>query len=103
MSIVTGGASGLGRSVVERFAAAGAKVILADLPNSKGNELAKELGDNVIFAPVNVTSEKDVSEALKLAKDKFGRLDVAVNCAGIGGELALETHQLLTKEIIYSH
>lgn len=39
----------------------------------------------MIFAPVNVTSEKDVQEALSLAKEKFGRLDVAVNCAGIGG------------------
>lgn len=49
---------------------------------SKGNEIAKSLGDQVIFVPVDVTSEKDVSTALEAAKEKFGRLDVAVNCAG---------------------
>lgn len=75
----------MGRATCERFAAAGSKVILADLETSKGSEVAKQLGDNVIFVPVNVTSEKDVTEAINLAKEKFGRLDVAVNCAGIGG------------------
>lgn len=60
----------------------GAKVILCDLATSKGHEIAKGLGDQVIFVPVDVTSEKDVTTALETAKDKFGRLDVAVNCAG---------------------
>lgn len=52
--MVTGGASGLGKGTVERFVKQGAKVVIADLPMSKGNELAKELGDNVIFTPMNV-------------------------------------------------
>ncbi|XP_037937169.1 3-hydroxyacyl-CoA dehydrogenase type-2 [Teleopsis dalmanni] len=82
VSLVTGGASGLGRATAERLARQGARVVLADLGSSKGNDVAKELGDNVVFVPVDVTSEKDVSEALKTAKDKFGRLDLAVNCAG---------------------
>jgi len=79
---VTGGASGLGRATAERLAKQGASVVLADLPSSKGNEVAKELGDKVVFVPVDVTSEKDVSAALQIAKDKFGRLDLTVNCAG---------------------
>lgn len=81
--MVTGGASGLGRATVERFARAGSKVVLGDLQTSQGAEVAKELGDNVVFVPLDVTSEKDVTEALEVAKSKFGRLDVAVNCAGI--------------------
>lgn len=84
VAFVTGGASGLGRATVERFARAGSKVVLGDLPSSQGEQVAKELGDNVIFAPLDVSSEKDVTEALRIAKEKFGRLDVAVNCAGIG-------------------
>lgn len=54
VTLVTGGASGLGRGTVERFVKQGAKVVIADLPTSKGNELAKELGDNAIFTPMNV-------------------------------------------------
>jgi len=80
---VTGGASGLGRATVERFARAGSKVVLADLKTSQGEQVAKEIGDNVVFAPVDVTSEQDILQALELAKSKFGRLDAAVNCAGI--------------------
>lgn len=84
MAFVTGGASGLGRATVERFARAGAKVILGDLETSQGNQVAKEIGDNVVFVPIDVTSEKDVTQAIDVAKSKFGRLDVAVSCAGIG-------------------
>lgn len=80
--MVTGGASGLGRATVERFLRNGAKVVMADLGTSKGNEVAKSLGENVVFVPVDVTSEADVKTALETAKSKFGRLDLAVNCAG---------------------
>jgi 3-hydroxyacyl-CoA dehydrogenase / 3-hydroxy-2-methylbutyryl-CoA dehydrogenase len=59
-------------------------VILGDLPSSQGEKVAKEIGDNVVFVPLDVTSEKDVTEALNIAKEKFGRLDVAISCAGIG-------------------
>lgn len=55
MSLVTGGASGLGKATVERLASQGAKVVLCDLPKSKGPEVAKAIGeDKVVFAPVNV-------------------------------------------------
>lgn len=80
---MTGGASGLGKAAVERFVQNGAKVVLCDLPSSKGNDVAKALGkDNVVFVPVDVTSESDVLTAIETAQSKFGRLDVAVNCAG---------------------
>lgn len=84
VSLVTGGASGLGRATVERFIKQGAKVVLADLPTSNGQEVADSLGENCMFAPVDVTSEEDVVNALKLTKETFGRLDNTVNCAGIG-------------------
>nr|AAY63981.1 3-hydroxyacyl-CoA dehydrogenase [Lysiphlebus testaceipes] len=83
VTLVTGGASGLGRGTVERFVKHGAKVIIGDLPTSKGNELAKDLGSNVVFSPLDVTSEQDVNDALEIAKTKFGKLDVVVNAAGI--------------------
>jgi 3-hydroxyacyl-CoA dehydrogenase / 3-hydroxy-2-methylbutyryl-CoA dehydrogenase len=54
------------------------------LQSSEGEKVAKEFGDNVVFVPLDVTSEKDVTQALNIAKEKFGRLDIAVSCAGIG-------------------
>lgn len=54
VTLVTGGASGLGRGTVERFIKQGGKVIIGDLPSSKGNDLAKELGDSAVFVPLDV-------------------------------------------------
>ncbi|XP_020603572.1 3-hydroxyacyl-CoA dehydrogenase type-2-like isoform X1 [Orbicella faveolata] len=82
--IVTGGASGLGRATVQRLAQNGARVVIADLPSSDGENVAKELGESCCFAPTDATSEADVQQAIKLANEKFGCLTVAVNCAGIG-------------------
>lgn len=56
MTLVTGGASGLGRGTVERFIKQGGKVVIGDLPSSKGNDLAKELGDSAVFVPLDVGS-----------------------------------------------
>ncbi|XP_049803735.1 3-hydroxyacyl-CoA dehydrogenase type-2-like [Schistocerca nitens] len=83
VGLVTGGASGLGKATAARLVQQGARVIICDLPTSQGAVVAKEFGENAIFAPVDVTSENDVQNALNVVKDKFGRLDVLVNCAGI--------------------
>ncbi|KAK2157585.1 hypothetical protein LSH36_188g02026 [Paralvinella palmiformis] len=84
VSLVTGGASGLGRATVERFVREGARVVICDLPKSHGEKLAQELGSNATFSPTDVTSEEDVKKAMETAKKQFGGLNVAVNCAGIG-------------------
>ncbi|XP_049776651.1 3-hydroxyacyl-CoA dehydrogenase type-2-like [Schistocerca cancellata] len=84
VGLVTGGASGLGKATAARLVQQGARVVICDLPTSQGTAVAKELGGNAIFAPVDVTSENDVQNALNVVRDKFGRLDVLVNCAGIG-------------------
>ena len=56
--LVTGGASGLGRATVQRLARNGARVVIADLPSSEGENVAKELGENCCFAPADVSSFK---------------------------------------------
>ncbi|XP_023326912.1 3-hydroxyacyl-CoA dehydrogenase type-2 [Eurytemora carolleeae] len=84
VGLVTGGASGLGKATVERFIREGARVTLCDLPSSQGPEVAKSLGENCLFAPVDVTKPEDVESALALTKGTFGRLDATINCAGIG-------------------
>lgn len=83
VAFVTGGASGLGLGTAQRFIREGAKVMIADLPSSKGTDVASQLGNSAAFAPMDVTSEKDVTEALQLTKKKFQKLDVLVNAAGV--------------------
>ena len=83
VALVTGGASGLGLATVEALVAAGAKVVILDLPGSPGAVRAAELGDRVRFAAADVRSESEVAAALDVA-DELGPVRVAVNCAGIG-------------------
>ncbi|KAM6995797.1 3-hydroxyacyl-CoA dehydrogenase type-2 [Passerculus sandwichensis] len=90
VALVTGGGSGLGRATAERLLERGARVLLLDLPSSGGAELARELGESCAFAAADVTSPEQVSAALGVVQKKFGRLDLAVNCAGIG--IAVKTY-----------
>ena len=83
VALVTGGASGLGLATVEALLAAGAKVVILDLPGSPGEEVAERLGDAVLFAPADVRDEAAVTAAVDTAAG-FGDLRVLVNCAGTG-------------------
>ena len=83
VALVTGGASGLGLATVEALLAAGAKVVILDLPGSPGSDVAARLGESVRFAAADVRDEAAVTEALDVAAS-LGDLRVVVNCAGTG-------------------
>jgi NAD(P)-dependent dehydrogenase (short-subunit alcohol dehydrogenase family) len=83
VALVTGASSGLGLATARRLAAEGAKVVILDLPSSRGGEVAAELGGSVRFSPGDVTSEQDVAAAVAAAAD-LGPLRIVVNCAGTG-------------------
>ncbi|MFP5332733.1 MAG: SDR family NAD(P)-dependent oxidoreductase [Acidimicrobiia bacterium] len=80
-AIVTGGASGLGAATARRLAAAGARVVVADLDAPRGEALAAEVSG--AFVGTDVTSEEDVARAVEVASE-MGPLRSLVNCAGIG-------------------
>lgn len=82
VALVTGGASGLGRATGEALAAAGARVVLVDLPGSDGEVVAERLGGGARFVAADVTDEAQVREAVELAVS-LGPLRVVVSCAGI--------------------
>ena len=84
VAIVTGGASGIGAGTVRRFVAEGASVVVADVQPA-GQVLAKELGDAASFRPTDVAVEEDVAAVVDHAVERFGRLDVMFNNAGIIG------------------
>lgn len=83
MTLVTGGATGLGLATVSRFAEKGARIIICDLPQSKGAKVAEEIGENAIFVGADVRLESDVKNVLDETQKKFGKLDLVVNCAAL--------------------
>ncbi len=90
--IVTGGASGIGRAAVERFAEEGAILSIWDVSAEKGNALVKELKDKgmqVEFRAVNVTDSESVARHVSDIREKYGRIDVLINNAGITRDATL--------------
>lgn len=83
-AVVTGGASGLGRASAERLIAQGARVVIADLPTSAGEAVAKEIGAS--FVAADVTSEAEMNAVFDAA-DQLGSLRAVVHCAGRGGPI----------------
>jgi NAD(P)-dependent dehydrogenase (short-subunit alcohol dehydrogenase family) len=84
--IVTGGASGLGRGCAELFAQEGAKVVVADIQDDPGKELADSIGGSYVH--VDVTAPESVEAMIQSTADQHGRIDVLMNNAGIDGDQA---------------
>ena len=87
VALVTGGASGIGAATVRLFAAEGARVVIADMQDDKGRDVARALGADGAFVHVNVTLEAEVQAAVETAVERWGRLDCLFNNAGFGGAL----------------
>lgn len=86
-ALVTGGASGIGRAVVERLLHDGWGVVAADLNPQSGEALLAQLGagEALAFVRADVSEEADVAGAVAAAVERFGSLDAVVNNAGVGG------------------
>ena len=84
VAIITGGASGIGEAAVRRFAGEGARVVIADVQEKKGEALAQSLGDQVSFQKTDVSQEADIQHLVQATVQRFGRLDCLYNNAGFG-------------------
>jgi NAD(P)-dependent dehydrogenase (short-subunit alcohol dehydrogenase family) len=96
VAVVTGGASGLGRAMVERFAGEGAGVVIADVDAEAGAALAAELGGEVAFHPTDVTDADQVQALVDATVERFGGLHVMVNNAGVGSAMTRFLHDDLS-------
>lgn len=85
VALITGGASGIGKCIAERFVAEGAKVVIADISADGLNAMKKELGAACLAIKTDVTKEAEVEKAVAAAVSNFGHLDIIVTSAGVGG------------------
>ncbi len=88
IAIITGGASGIGAATSRKFALEGAKVIIWDLDQEKGNALANEIGGD--FLKVNTANYSEIEAAAKAVNDKYNRIDILINNAGITRDSTLK-------------
>ena len=83
-TIVTGAGSGIGRAIAHRFAAEGARVVLADVDEEAARKVAAELGGEHLVSKTDVTDPEEVAALVRRATEEWGGLDVMVNNAGVG-------------------
>ena len=86
VALVTGGARGIGRAICERLAKEGAKLAVVDIMQETADKTVAEFnaqGIEAIAIAANVAKAEDADAAVKTVIEKFGRLDILVNCAGI--------------------
>jgi NAD(P)-dependent dehydrogenase (short-subunit alcohol dehydrogenase family) len=90
--IVTGGGSGIGEAAAVALGARSAKVVITDIDEAGGErvaELVRQAGGEAVFVKADAASPEDNERTVRVAVDTYGRLDAAVNNAGIGGAPAL--------------
>ncbi|ANU20756.1 short-chain dehydrogenase [Planococcus plakortidis] len=90
-AVITGGASGIGAATAQLFAKEGAKLVLVDLNEEKGQAFASELPD-ALFIKADITDEAQVQNVYAQATEKYGQIDIVFNNAGIGK--VTPTHEL---------
>jgi 3alpha(or 20beta)-hydroxysteroid dehydrogenase len=86
VALISGGARGQGAAEAQTFAREGAKVVFGDIRDDEGKKVESDIraaGDDAIYVHLDVTSEMDWQNAIKLAGDRYGRLDILINNAAI--------------------
>ncbi|MEO5888943.1 MAG: SDR family NAD(P)-dependent oxidoreductase [Ferruginibacter sp.] len=83
VTIVTGSAMGIGRAIAEKMYRHGARIVISDVQEERGKEVALSLGERAIFIACDISQQEQVNQLVKSTVAHFGRLDIMVNNAGV--------------------
>lgn len=102
VAIVTGGTSGIGTDIVKRFISEGARVAFTGRNTERGQRIETELGDAALFLEHDVSKEADWQRVIQKTIEKWGQLDILVNCAGIMVPVDVEntSHELFEQTMM---
>ena len=99
VALITGGTSGIGAETARLFASEGAKVLIVGRSEEKGQALAEDLGENVIYEMADITKEEDIKNSVKATLKHFNQLDILFNNAG--GPAGAGIENVTQKDIDY--
>lgn len=85
VAVITGGASGMGEATARLFVREGARIVICDLQDDKGQEVAASLGADCAYVHADVSHGEDAQAVVRTAVERFGKLDIMYNNAGTGG------------------
>jgi 2-dehydro-3-deoxy-L-rhamnonate dehydrogenase (NAD+) len=96
VAIVTGAASGLGLAIATRLHSVGCQIALLDLNSDELNAIANRLGASALPFPLDLTKEDQVRNVVDQIAERFGRIDILVNSAGVTGATNIKSHEVDT-------
>lgn len=99
VAVVTGAASGLGLAIAARLAVEGARVALLDRNAAALEAASSEIGPNAVFFPIDLINEIQVANVVSHIGERFGRIDVLVNSAGVTGQTNIKSHDVETSDL----
>lgn len=100
VGIITGAASGLGRSIAIKLAARGASLALFDQDTEKLKETQASISGETEIYTVDITNEPMVKDAIGQVAERFGRIDLLINSAGITGRTNIKSHEVVSEDLV---
>jgi len=95
VAIITGAASGIGAGLARAFTEAGAKVVLADIQEKEGAQIAQTVGHDCVFVPTDLREDKDIDTLVEAAAAKFGGIDFLINAAATYADNGFDSDRAL--------
>jgi NAD(P)-dependent dehydrogenase (short-subunit alcohol dehydrogenase family) len=94
VAFLTGAGAGIAKATAKLYVAEGAKVAIAEISCEAGERAAREIGDAALFVETDVTKDDSVKRAIAAAVERFGRLDILMNCAGGSLQEDVPVHEM---------
>jgi 2-dehydro-3-deoxy-L-rhamnonate dehydrogenase (NAD+) len=98
VAIITGGASGIGLAIAKKLSGEGASIAMIDMNPSVLQSAVKSIGENAFTFVCDVTNEDQVKSVVDQIAERFGRIDILVNSAGVTGKTNIKSHEVELKD-----